>query len=707
MSSIRIFISTIIVLVAGNIYAQEILRIHKNSNITFQQSVENIDSLKLNGSNSSFYQNSDILELPISSIDSITFIRADESEIYIIYNESKTTIINPYSNAGVTITDSSGYVTVISTFPNDGLRYNILGTTSSGSLKLTSMRSAFLILNYANVTNPIGPAFALFNASPISLFLSAGTVNTLNDGSPSASSGALYASGDINIIGAGALNVNGYAKHAIAVDGILQVESGIVNIAQSSSDGIHANAFIQNGGDITITPTGDGIDASSSVELNGGNLTISVSTNDAKGIKGKSVFIRGGIQDITAAGDESKAIKSSGNTEIEGGRTTIKATGTVVIEASGSGFDPSYCTGIKSDADVIIKGGILSVECPTSNHGGKGISADGNILIQKGNIDITTKGDGDKYTNESGSPDSYAASCITADGNITILAGQITCSSSGKGGKGISADGTLSIGVAGIADDSLNISVTTSGSRFLVSGSGQNADYANPKAIKAEGDLTINSGIIIVNCTQNADGGEGIESKSNMYIKGGQITATTHDDCINAKLHIEVSGGIHSLHARGNDGMDSNGTLTISGGMVISKGAGGFEEGFDCDNNTFKILGGVMVGSGGNTSNPTANVSTQNSLKLSIKQNTNICIKDANNQIVLIYALPTLPTGGSNSKIIMLFSDPAFVNGTYTIQYGGTISGGTSFNGYYSNATYSGGTSQTFTVNSRYTQLNL
>ena len=77
MSSIRIFISTIIVLVAGNIYAQEILRIHKNTNITFQQSVENIDSLKLNGSNSSFYQNSDILELPISSIDSITFIRAD------------------------------------------------------------------------------------------------------------------------------------------------------------------------------------------------------------------------------------------------------------------------------------------------------------------------------------------------------------------------------------------------------------------------------------------------------------------------------------------------------------------------------------------------------------------------------------------------------------------------------------------------------
>ncbi|MCZ2101246.1 MAG: hypothetical protein LC107_06895 [Chitinophagales bacterium] len=128
------------------------------------------------------------------------------------------------------------------------------------------------------------------------------------------------------------------------------------------------------------------------------------------------------------------------------------------------------------------------------------------------------------------------------------------------------------------------------------------------------------------------------------------------------------------------------------------------------------MLGGTIVGTGGNTSNPTTNVSTQNALKLTISPNQNICIKNADNEVVLIFALPTLSggggpgggPGGGNNRMVMLFSDPKFTNGTYTILYGGTISGGTNFNGYYSSdATYTGGTSRTFTVSSKYTNLSL
>ena len=167
--------------------------------------------------------------------------------------------------------------------------------------------------------------------------------------------------------------------------------------------------------------------------------------------------------------------------------------------------------------------------------------------------------------------------------------------SSGTGAKGISADGTITIGNLAANDALLNLNVTTSGNRFLVSGSGQNADYANPKAIKSLGNLTVNSGVITVKCTQTTEGGEGLESKASMYLKGGQLTVTTYDDCLNASIDIEISGGTHLFTASGNDGVDSNGTLTISGGLIISKGAGGPEGGFDCDNNTFKVLGGIMV----------------------------------------------------------------------------------------------------------------
>lgn len=710
MRKALLFLPLIFTLVAIKGKAQNVLRVHNSNNLIYQQQVDNIDSLKLANSNSSFYPNTGMFELPIVGIDSITFTNNVDSEIYIIYHGSQATIINPFSAAGVTITDSAGHVTATSTYSTANLKYNILGTTANGSLKLTSAQSVRLIMSHASITNPGGAAIALLGSTVSEMFLSAGTINTLNDSTTASTNGALYATGNLTIAGSGTLNVNGYKKHAIAVDDTLIVESGILNIAQAASDGIHVNDYIQNGGTITITPIGDGVDASKTIELNNGNLTIVAASKDIKGLKATTATINNGTTNITVSGEQSKAIKTSNSTTINGGEISLTASGTVVLEASGSGYDPSYCTGIKSDVDVIINGGDLTIQCPASNAGGKGISADRNVVVNGGNINISTAGNGATYTNENAITDSYGATCISADTGISLLAGKIVCSSSGTAGKGVSSDGTITIGNQGANDTLLNLSVTTSGNRFLVSGSGQNADYANPKAIKADGNLTVNSGIINANCTQSTEGGEGLESKDSLFVKGGQITATTYDDCINAATHIDVSGGTHSLTARGNDGLDCNGTIVVSGGLTISKGAGGPEEGFDCDNNTFKVLGGTMVGTGGNTSNPTTNVSTQNSLKLSITPNQNICIKNAANQVVLIYALPTLSGGGGgggNNKIVMLFSDPAFVNGTYTIQYGGTISGGANFNGYYTGATYSGGSSQTFTVSSKYTTVNL
>ncbi len=711
MRKISLFLSLIFLAFYTSVDAQDVMRVHNSDNVIYQQQVGNIDSLKLIDSISKFYPNTGLFSLPIAGIDSITFANQMGGEIYIIYNGSQATIINPFSNEGVTITDNAGHVTATSTYPNADLKYNILGGTSDGSLNLTSEKPIRVIMSQANITNPSGAAISLNGSTVTTMYLSSGTVNTLNDGSASTESAALYSKKNLTIAGNGALNINGFVKHGIKVDATLTIESGIINIPQAASDGINVKDYTQNGGNISIIPTSDGIDVSNTLALNGGELYINSSSEDVKGLKATTVSITGGTHSITVDGVQSKAIKSSGNTIIDGGSTLLIASGYVFLEPSGSGYDPSYCTGIKSDVDVIINGGNLDILCLKTNLGGKGISVDGNISINGGTVNISTMGDGANYTNDAGAKDSYTAACMKADGNILLLQGDITCTSSGKGGKGISADGTLTIGNAGADDDLLNLKVTTHGDRFLVSGSGQNADYANPKAIKSEGDMTVNSGIITVSCTQSTEGGEGLESKSTMYIKGGRITGSTYDDCINAAKHIEVSGGKHSLTARGNDGMDSNGTLTISGGMVISKGAGGPEEGFDCDNNTFKVLGGIIVGTGGNSSNPTANVSTQNSLKLSIAANQNICIRDASNRVILMYALPPLQGGGpgpgGNNKMVMLFSDPAFVNGNYTIEYGGTITGGSEFNGYYTGAEYSGGSSRTFTVSAKLTNLNL
>lgn len=712
MRLLKFILCYFFVIAAVGASAQSQMRVHNSNNLIYQQSVSNIDSLKLANSNSSIYQIGTNFSIPIAGIDSITFSSATNNDkIYIIYNGAQATIINPFSSQGITITDNAGHVTVSSTIATANVEYNVLGSTANGSLSLTSAQPIKIILSNASITNPSGAAIALSGTMSSTLFLSSGTVNSLADATTATADAALVAAGDLIVDGNGTLNIAGYKKHGVKGGAALTINNGLVNVTQSASDGFNVKAYNQNGGSINIVPTGDGIDVSNVLTIAGGTLNVNAATADVKGLKATTINVNGGTTTVTVSGAQSKALKSSEDVVVNSGTLNIIASGSVVLTASGSGFDPSYCTGIKSDRNIIVNGGNVTVSCPSSNLGAKGFSADGSITVNGGNINVSTAGNGATYTNELGTADSYSAACIKADAHINLLAGIITCSSTGTGGKGIAADSTLTIGNLNATDDLLTLSVTTSGNRFLVSGTGQNADYSNPKAIKSEGNMIVNSGVINVNCTQTTEGGEGLESKASMYIKGGQITATTYDDCINAATHIEVSGGKHSLIASGNDGMDSNGTLTISGGMIISKGAGGPEEGFDCDNNTFKVLGGTLVGTGGNTSNPTTSVSTQNSLKLSINPNQAICIKNSSNQVIMMFTLPALTTtggpGGGSSKMIMLFSNAAFVNGTYTIQYGGTISGGTNFNGYNTGGTYSGGSSSTFTVSSKYTTVSL
>lgn len=71
-----------------------------------------------------------------------------------------------------------------------------------------------------------------------------------------------------------------------------------------------------------------------------------------------------------------------------------------------------------------------------------------------------------------------------------------------------------------------------------------------------------------------------------------------------------------------------------------------------------------------------------------------------------MYKVPAFYGTGSSNLVTLLFTDPNFVNGTYTIYRGGTISGGTDSHGYVTGGTYSGGTSSTFTVSSYLTTVN-
>lgn len=707
-------LTALLLLVATASQAQYEIRLHNGSNVMYQQGVGVVDSLKFGASATSLYQTIGTLGFNYASIDSITFTTTPVNDrIYIIYNGSQATIINPFAAQGITITAAQGHVTSTSTIATPNIEYNILGTSTNGSLTLGSTQPVRLVLSNLTLTNPTGAAFNLNSASTSTLHLSANTTSTLSDATAATANAALLATGALVVEGSGTLNVSGLKKHAISTGTTFTMNSGTVIVPVALSDGIHCEDFLQTGGSISISnTTGDGVDAGSTATMQNGALTVNTAGADVKGLKATTITVDGGSTNVTVSGAQSKALKA-GLVTINAGTLDITASGNVVMVADGSGYDPSYCTGIKSDGNIVVNGGTTTVTCTSTNNGGRGLSSDGDILINGGTLTANTAGNGATYTNATGTIDTYSACGIKSDSDIRLLGGTVNCTSSGTAGKGISADSTITFGTLGASDAALHVNVTTSGNRFLVSGTGQNADYANPKAVKAETLLTVNSGTININCTQTTEGGEGLESKAQLYIKGGVIIINTYDDCVNASNYIEISGGTHYFTARGNDGVDSNGQLRVSGGFTLSNGARAPEEGFDCDNNTFEVDGGIMVGTGGATSTPTAAASDRYSLKMTTVQSTTLCVTNSSGTNVLMMQLPTYTTsgggggGGNANTMVVLFSDPSLTTGTYTIRRGGTITGGTTVNGYNTGGTWSGGTTTNVTISGKLTTVTV
>lgn len=88
-------------------------------------------------------------------------------------------------------------------------------------------------------------------------------------------------------------------------------------------------------------------------------------------------------------------------------------------------------------------------------------------------------------------------------------------------------------------------------------------------------------------------------------INGGLHYFQCYDDCINSPGIINFAGGTTVCYATNNDAVDSNygrsGAITISGGNLFAySGAGGAEEGIDCDNNSYiTVTGGIAISAGG------------------------------------------------------------------------------------------------------------
>ena len=331
--------------------------------------------------------------------------------------------------------------------------------------------------------------------------------------------------------------------------------------------------------------------------------------------------------------------------------------------------------GIKANDGIFINGGILNVE--VSAAAAKGINCESNIIVNGGRTTVLTTGTGiyDSEENEA-----KASAGIKADSTLTVNGGELYLKSTGNGGKGINVgtDATFNDG---------NTYIVTTGGLYQ-----SNNDTSSPKGIKADGNITFNGGRVWVRTSGN--NGEGIESKKEISITGGEVASYAYDDAINSKSTMTISGGYVYAQGQHNDGLDANGNIYIKGGTVYAICSGSPEVAIDANTEggyKLYVQGGTIVAVGG----------LENGSQLSQS-----CYQASSWSSNTWYALTIggstfsfrTPSSGGSGLVVSGASQPTLLSGISasggTSYFGGlgitdgTISGGASVN----LSSYSGGT---------------
>lgn len=422
------------------------------------------------------------------------------------------------------------------------------------------------------------------------------------------------------------------------------------------------------------------------------------------------IVLEDGSQNILT--DAAEYVQTSDNDEPNAAlfsEADVTIAGNGALEVTGN-----YNDGIGVEDGLVITGGVITV-----NAADDGIRGKDYLVVENGQVNVTAGGDALKADNDEDASRGYVTiqdgtfqitsggDGVTAETNILIENGDFTITSAGGSGaqidedlsaKGIKAgqgvtiqDGTFIIDAA---DDTVhsNNTIEINGGALTLS-TGDDAIHADNAIVINEGDINI------------TESNEGIESFF-ITFNDGNISVVSSDDAINGAepdnttatgtILVQINGGYIVLDA-GGDGLDSNGAVEMTGGVVIINGpAARGNAAVDYDGG-FKMTGGFLIGVGSARMAETPDQSsTQAALLLNLTApqpaGTLIQIRNAENRPILTF----LPIRGFDS---IAFSSPEFMIGeTYTVYLGGSVEG-ESKDELYSEATPSTGTEYTeFTV---------
>lgn len=308
----------------------------------------------------------------------------------------------------------------------EGGHYILTGSMTEGQICVDAGKQDAVILELAGVdlARESEPVLMVKRAGDLKILLAEGTQNMLRSGggdgadgtkgangteAEEASGGALYAKGDLRIVGPGALKIQGNIHNGIHVTGHLTVESGRLEV-DAVNHGIKGRASVTvNGGELLISSGGDGIKSDGSGGADVGCVTIGggairVESGD-DGVQAENTLrITEGELRIQAEG---KGLRAEENLQIRGGsihvgksteglecRHILISGGELEVISSDDGINACGAKGKESESrdrtaeedslpGLRITGGDILV-CA----GGDGLDSNGNILVEGGEVRI-------------------------------------------------------------------------------------------------------------------------------------------------------------------------------------------------------------------------------------------------------------------------------------------------------------------------------